>query len=101
MYENGKMRPVETILRIGGGGIKENDRGVNSTMTYCKNFGKCHNGPQYNYNVIIKISLRMQKQKSLQNIIMEFTRSTILLYLSLAHCKNFCKFTMYPSTRII
>jgi hypothetical protein len=27
MYENGKMRPVETILRIGGGGIKENDRG--------------------------------------------------------------------------
>jgi hypothetical protein len=27
MYENGKMRPVETILRMGGGKIKENDRG--------------------------------------------------------------------------
>jgi hypothetical protein len=28
MYENGKMRPVETILRmVVGGGIKENDGG--------------------------------------------------------------------------
>jgi hypothetical protein len=27
MYENRKMRPVETILRMGGGGIKENDGG--------------------------------------------------------------------------
>jgi hypothetical protein len=27
MYENGKMRPVETILRMGAGGIKENDGG--------------------------------------------------------------------------
>jgi hypothetical protein len=25
MYENGKMRPVETILRSGGGMIKENN----------------------------------------------------------------------------
>jgi hypothetical protein len=25
MYENGKMRPVETISGMGGGGIKEND----------------------------------------------------------------------------
>jgi hypothetical protein len=25
MYENGKMRPVKTILRMGGGRIKEND----------------------------------------------------------------------------
>jgi hypothetical protein len=25
MYENGKMRPVETILRMGVGGVKEND----------------------------------------------------------------------------
>jgi hypothetical protein len=29
MYENGKMRPVETILRIEEGRIKENDEGVN------------------------------------------------------------------------
>jgi hypothetical protein len=27
MYENGKMRPVETIPGMGGGGIKENDAG--------------------------------------------------------------------------
>jgi hypothetical protein len=27
MYKNGKMRPVETILRMGGEGIKENDGG--------------------------------------------------------------------------
>jgi hypothetical protein len=25
MYENEKMRPVETIPRMGGGGIKDND----------------------------------------------------------------------------
>jgi hypothetical protein len=27
IYENGKMRPVETIPGMGGGGIKENDGG--------------------------------------------------------------------------
>jgi hypothetical protein len=27
MYENGKMRPVETIPGMGGGKIKENDGG--------------------------------------------------------------------------
>jgi hypothetical protein len=25
MYKNGKMRPVKSILRMGRGGIKEND----------------------------------------------------------------------------
>jgi hypothetical protein len=43
MYENGKIRPVETIPGMEGGGIKENDGGVNPTMIYCKNFSKCHN----------------------------------------------------------
>jgi hypothetical protein len=39
-----KMRPVKTIPGMReGGGIKENDGGVNSTMIYCKNFDKCHN----------------------------------------------------------
>jgi hypothetical protein len=42
MYVNGKMRPVETIPGIGGGGIKENDGGVDSTMINCENC-KCHN----------------------------------------------------------
>jgi hypothetical protein len=27
MYVNGKMRPVETISRMGGGGLKESDGG--------------------------------------------------------------------------
>jgi hypothetical protein len=41
MYENGKMRPADTIPGMGGR-IKENGGGVNSTMIHCKNFGKCH-----------------------------------------------------------
>jgi hypothetical protein len=49
MYENGKMRPVETIPGMGER-IKENDGGVNSTMIYCKNFCKCHNAPPVQYN---------------------------------------------------
>jgi hypothetical protein len=31
MYENGKIRPAETILRMGSGGIKENDGGATFT----------------------------------------------------------------------
>jgi hypothetical protein len=41
-----KMRPVEIILGMRGGEIKEDDVGVNSSMKYwiyCKNFCKCHN----------------------------------------------------------
>jgi hypothetical protein len=45
MYENGKMRLVETIPGMGERVIKENDGGVNSTMIYCKNFCKCDNVP--------------------------------------------------------
>jgi hypothetical protein len=51
MYENGKMRPVETIPGMDGGRIKEADGGVNSTMIsliHCKNFCKYHNVPQHN-----------------------------------------------------
>jgi hypothetical protein len=48
MYENGEMRPVETIPGVGGGRIKENGGGVNSTLIHCKNFGKCHNVPNNN-----------------------------------------------------
>jgi hypothetical protein len=40
-YENGKVRPVETIPEGGGRMVAR----VNSTMMYCKNFGKCHNIP--------------------------------------------------------
>jgi hypothetical protein len=27
MYENGRMRPAETVPGVGGGGVKENDGG--------------------------------------------------------------------------
>jgi hypothetical protein len=37
MYENGKIRPVETNFGMGEG-IKENDGGVNSTMIYWNHF---------------------------------------------------------------
>jgi hypothetical protein len=40
-YENGKMRHVETISEMEGGGMKNNG-GNNSTMIYCKKVGKCH-----------------------------------------------------------
>jgi hypothetical protein len=39
MYENGKMRPVETIPGTGVRGIKENDGG--GELNFCK----CHNVP--------------------------------------------------------
>jgi hypothetical protein len=42
MYENGKMRPVETVPGMGGEGKKENDGEVNSTMIYYQNFLKYH-----------------------------------------------------------
>jgi hypothetical protein len=38
MCENGKMRHVETITRMGEGKIKENDGGEHLTMIYCKKF---------------------------------------------------------------
>jgi hypothetical protein len=43
MYENGKMRPVDTIVRMGEGRIKENDGG--GEFNYCQHFCKCHNVP--------------------------------------------------------
>jgi hypothetical protein len=45
MYENGKMRPVETIPGIEGGKITKNDGGVNLAKIYCKHFCKCHSVP--------------------------------------------------------
>jgi hypothetical protein len=45
MYENGKMRTVETILRMG---VKENDGGGVSTFVNVTMY------PQYNNNMIIK-----------------------------------------------
>jgi hypothetical protein len=44
-FKNGKMKPVETIPGLRGGGIKKNDGGMNSTVIYCKNFCKCHSVP--------------------------------------------------------
>jgi hypothetical protein len=58
MYESGKMRPNETVPGMGAGerGMMV---GVNSTMIYCKNFGKCHDVPLVN-NMIIKVKTLVQ-----------------------------------------
>jgi hypothetical protein len=47
-YENGKMRPVETITVMGEEGIKRIMEGMIATMIYCKNICKCHHLPHYN-----------------------------------------------------
>jgi hypothetical protein len=59
VYVNGKMRSVDTILGMGVKGIMENDRGVNSTMIYGKNFCKCHN--------ILPVQQQQQQQKPQKN----------------------------------
>jgi hypothetical protein len=45
MYENGKMRPVETILRMDEGESRRMMDQVNLTQIYCKHFCKCQNIP--------------------------------------------------------
>jgi hypothetical protein len=46
IYENGKMRPVETIPGVGGEReIKEKDGEGEFNYDNCKNFCKCHNVP--------------------------------------------------------
>jgi hypothetical protein len=46
IYENGKMRPVATILRSRRTrGQRRVMEGVNLTKIYCKHFCKCHDGP--------------------------------------------------------
>jgi hypothetical protein len=45
MYANGKMKLVENIPKMGAGGRKKKDEGVNSTMIHCKKFCKCPNVP--------------------------------------------------------
>jgi hypothetical protein len=47
MYDNGKMRHVETIPGMGGGRRRMME-GVNSTMINCKNFCKCPCTPSIN-----------------------------------------------------
>jgi hypothetical protein len=46
LYENGKVRPVETIPGRGEGRIKENDGRGEFNYEYCMKFGKCHNVPK-------------------------------------------------------
>jgi hypothetical protein len=42
MYENGKMRPVQTIPGMGKRGCRRIMEGVISTIIYCKNFYRSH-----------------------------------------------------------
>jgi hypothetical protein len=45
MNKNGKMRLIESILRMGGGRKRRMMEGVNLTKIPCKHFCKCHNVP--------------------------------------------------------
>jgi hypothetical protein len=45
MFENRKMRSVETIIRMEGERIKENDGGGEFNYDICKIFCKCHSIP--------------------------------------------------------
>jgi hypothetical protein len=55
MHENGKMRLVETILRMVGREKKRRKmEGVNSSIIYCRNFCKFTMYPQYS-NMEIRI----------------------------------------------
>jgi hypothetical protein len=57
MFINGKIIPLETVPVMGGGKMKENGGGVNSSMIYficCKNFYKCNNVPLPNTIIINK-----------------------------------------------
>jgi hypothetical protein len=48
MYENGKMRPTETILEIISG--RDNKEGMSSTMIYLRTFENVTLYLQYNNN---------------------------------------------------
>jgi hypothetical protein len=39
------MRPVEAVLRMGGGQIRENNGGVNLTKIYYRHLCKCYSVP--------------------------------------------------------
>jgi hypothetical protein len=53
MYENGKMKPVETVPRKGGGGVKENDGGGKFNYDTVRTFVNVTMYPQCN-NMIRK-----------------------------------------------
>jgi hypothetical protein len=65
MYENRKMRPAETILRMEGGEIKENYEGINLTNMHGKQFCKVTMYPQYD-NMIIKKFFKKSKKHVLK-----------------------------------
>jgi hypothetical protein len=57
MYVNGKMIPIETVPRMGGGGAE--GEWVNSSMIYlihCKNFCKC---------ILIQQNIKREKRKNI------------------------------------
>jgi hypothetical protein len=54
MNVNGKIVPIEPTPGMWEGGIKDSDGQSESSMiylTYCKNFGKCHNVPPANTTI--------------------------------------------------
>jgi hypothetical protein len=53
MYENGTMKPDETVLRRGRKRINKKNGEVNLTKIYCKHFVNVTMCPWYNYNMLI------------------------------------------------
>jgi hypothetical protein len=43
IYENGRMKPVEIVLRSGGEERGRMMEGINLTMIYCKDICNCYN----------------------------------------------------------
>jgi hypothetical protein len=52
MYENGKRRHIETVPRMEGGGIKENDGGSEFNYAKVRTFVNVTMYPQFNNNII-------------------------------------------------
>jgi hypothetical protein len=56
------------LLRIGGGGVVEEDGGGELTKMYCKHFCKCHDEPSiqrsYDKNKVKKTKIDAEQRKS-------------------------------------
>jgi hypothetical protein len=63
------MRHVETTPGMRGGGIKENDEEMNSTMIYCKNFVNVTMYLQYNNMIIIKMKIQIKTLRFLLTLV--------------------------------
>jgi low temperature requirement protein LtrA len=77
MYENRKMTPVETILRMEEGCIKEND-GWGVTLIYIvSSFVNVTMYPQYNNNITKNFKKKLKKKNVIQTYMCVYTHMLI------------------------